>query len=360
MKKIYFHLPYYPNWYDGANKYQIIVYEYFKKNCEDVYVFGRSIDVKRSKFRLVQVLYKLAHIIGIFIGIIHIARIPKRSILILNNASFFHYTIPLALNKLWKNHEYFLIVHDLVQRERPTFLRIKLENFFITRSNYLITVSNTTLRDLQKLNLVSKDVPVVYPGLDVDFASLPEEKVFPVQTRLLFVGSIEKRKGILYLIDAISQLSEYNFEMNLIGSLKFADYVDVLRKRIKELGLHGKVFLRGRISNDELRSYFLNATIFVFPTLYEGYGMAVAEAMAYGLPIIASKISAITEFVEHGKEGFLVEPANSEEIRYALKTILDDNTLLNEFSKNALLKAKTFSSWDETSKNILGLIEKNF
>ncbi|MGH2574685.1 MAG: glycosyltransferase, partial [Ignavibacteria bacterium] len=168
MKRIYFHLPHYPNWFDGANKYQTIVFNYFSKKKEQVYVFGRSVDVKHSKYWSIQMLFKLTHIIRILIGIIHIVRIPKRSILILNNASFFHYIIPLALNKYWKKHTYVLIVHDLVQRDRPAYLRTEFENFFIKNSHKLISVSKTTKDDLSRLKLASNNIPVVYPGLDVD------------------------------------------------------------------------------------------------------------------------------------------------------------------------------------------------
>lgn len=359
MKRIYFHLPHYPNWFDGATKYQTKVFEYFRKKSERVYAFGRSVDVKHSRYWLFQKLYKLVHGIGIVVGIIHIIRIPKNSIIVLINASFLHYSIPLAFNKYWKKQIYFLIVHDLVQRERPTFLRKKIENYFIRNSDKVVTNSKTTRDDLVKLKLAPENTEVVYPGLDADFSLIPKEKLFPEKIRLLFVGSVEKRKGIIYLIEALGKMPTWDFELNLIGSQKFPGYYQLLRERINELGFGSKIFFRGRISSDELLGYYLNSSIFVFPTLYEGYGMAVAEAMAYGLPILTTRIPAIEEFVQDGKEGFLVEPRNPEELSNALTMMLNDVNLLKSFSKNALLKAKSFPTWDETSERIWELVGQN-
>lgn len=360
IRRIYFLLPYYPKWFDGGIKYQTIVCDYFKRKYKNVNVFGRSVDVKKSKYRILNKLFKIIHVLRIAVAFMHIILIPRYSILILNNAFFLDYSLPLALNKFWKKHIYILIIHHLVQKDRPTYLRKKCENYFIKKANLLITVSNTSYADLKKLPLSLEPVPVVMPGLDVDIDKIPREKKFSEKAKLLYVGTVDVRKGLVYLIDALGKLKMKNFELNIVGRNNFDDYFVLLQNKIKDFNLEKNVFFRGRVEREQLINFYSKATIFVFPSLWEGYGMAVAEAMAYGLPIIASKIPALEELVEDGKEGILVEPKNSIQLSKGLERLLSDSRLLKEFSRNSLLKAKTFLSWDETSGKIWQLVNKNY
>ncbi|MEM4260467.1 MAG: glycosyltransferase family 4 protein [Candidatus Woesearchaeota archaeon] len=357
MKKIYFHLPFYPDWFDGLNKYQTKVFEYFKAKGLNVYAFGRTVQVRHSKYPILQKFYKIIHLFGIISGIFHILRIPRKSVIVITNASFFHYIIPLFFNRFYKQHYYFLVIHDLIQKERPTYFRKIFENYFIRNADKLVANSKTTKDDLLRLNLASSDIEVVYPGLDVDFYAIPRQKIFGQKAKLLYVGSIEKRKGIIYLIEALNSLRDSDFELHCIGNIKSPKYYSVLCDTINKYNLNNKIIFHGRIDTSELTNYFITSSIFVFPTLYEGYGMAVAEAMAYGLPVIASKIPAIEEFLENEKEGFLVEPRNSKKLSEALSTLMNNPLLMQLFSEKALEKARTFPSWDNSAEKILKNIE---
>jgi glycosyltransferase involved in cell wall biosynthesis len=359
MRIIYFHLPHYPKWFDGLNKYQTRVYECFKKTGKDVHSFGKPFNIKKGGSKLIQKIYQLLYIFGIFSAIFHIIKIPRYSIIVMTNASFLHYSFPLFINKLWKKHKYLLVVHDLIQKERPTYLRKKLESYFIRNSDKVICNSNTTKNDLIALNLASDDVEIVYPGIEVCSELIPEVKLFPESIKLLYVGSIEKRKGIIYLIEALSKIST-DFSLDIIGIVNFPDYYKILEDRIEELGLEKRISFRGRVSQEELIKYYLNSSIFVFPTLYEGYGMAVAEAMVYGLPIVASKLAPIEEFLENEKEGFLVEPRNPDKFAEALSKLMNDPILMNSFSENSISKSKSFHSWEDQSLKIWHIINKVF
>jgi glycosyltransferase involved in cell wall biosynthesis len=358
--KIYFHLPHYPFWYDGANKYQLNVFEYFNKHDKFVNVFGKTIEIKQSKIWVIRKLYQLVHILDIILGFLDILRIPKNSLIIITNIPFLHYFFPFILNKFWKKHKYFLIVHDLIQIERPTYFRKRLERYFIRNADTVVTISNTTKKDLIKLGLSPDRIHIVYPGLDIDRTKLPIEKIFPKTTRMLFVGSIEKRKGIFYLIEALSRLNNIEFELNLIGSHNYPEYFDSLIENIHKFNLEKKINFLGRVSDEDLADYYLNSSIFIFPTLYEGYGNAVAEAMTYGLPVIASKISPIEEFLENGKEGILVEPGNVDRLLWAIEYLINkpDKQLL--FSQNSLIKAKSFLTWNETSAKIWNIANEKY
>jgi glycosyltransferase involved in cell wall biosynthesis len=357
MNKIYFLLPDYPLWFDGANKYQTKIFEYFKSKSKFVYTFGQTLHVKQSGNWLIGKLYKLFHLVGIVCGIFYIIRIPKYSIIIINSSHFFHYFIPLALNKYWKKHIYFLIVHDLVQKERPTFFRKKLENYFILHADRVVTNSKMTKDDLISLGLVSEDTSIIHPGLDVDFSNAFLKRRFSPDFKLLFVGSIEKRKGIVYLLEALARLNNYEFELNLVGLIKEPKYYGLIEKIITEFSLQRKIHFQGRVSDEKLVDYYLNSSLFVFPTLYEGYGMAVAEAMAYGLTIVSTKIPAIEEFVNDRIEGFLVNPGNVDELTESLKKLFENSSLLSVFSDNAVSKARTFLTWDEVSEKYWRIVQ---
>ncbi len=352
MKRIYFLLPDYPLWFDGANKYHTKIFEYFKSKSKFVYAFGRTVHVKQSKYWVVGKFYKLLHLAGVAAGIIYIIRIPKNSVIVINSSHFFHYFIPLVLNKYWKKHIYFLIVHDLVQKERPTFFRKKLENYFIFHADRVVANSKMTKDDLISLGLVSEDTCIIHPGLDVDFSSAFLKKSFSPEFKLLYVGSIEKRKGIVYLLEALARLYGYEFELNLVGLIKEPKYYRLIEKLITEYSLEGKIHFQGRVSDEKLVDYYLNSSLFVFPTLYEGYGMAVAEAMAYGLPIVSTRIPAIEEFVKDRIEGYLVNPGNVDELMESLKKLFENSSMLSVFSDNAVSKARTFLNWDETSEKL--------
>jgi glycosyltransferase involved in cell wall biosynthesis len=359
-REIYFLLPYYPEWFDGGIKYQTIVCNYFKRKYENVFTFGRSIEVIKSKYKFLNVLFKVMHIFRIITAIFHIWCIPRNSILILNNAFFLDYSIPAALNKYWKKHIYVILVHHLVQKDRPTYLRKKCETCFIKKADMLITVSNTSKRDLINLNLNINEIPIIYPGLDVNINEIPEIKYFPENPELLFVGSVDVRKGLVYLIEAMGALEMKNIKLNVIGKYKHDDYFVLLQNKINELGLKNNIIFHGKVTNEQLIKLFLESTIFVFPTLWEGYGMALAEAMAYGLPVVASRIPALEELVEDGKEGFLVEPMNSVQLYEALEKLLKNKNLLMEFSRNSILKSKSFPAWEESSEIIWNFVSKNY
>jgi glycosyltransferase involved in cell wall biosynthesis len=175
----------------------------------------------------------------------------------------------------------------------------------------------------------------------------------------LYVGSIEKRKGIIYLINALSNIS-YDFSLDIIGVVKSPNYFQMIKEKIAELGLEKNITFRGRVSAEDLVKFYINSSIFVFPTLYEGYGMAVAEAMAYGLPVISTRIPAIEEYLEDGKQGYLVAPCNAEQFAEKLDDLMNNSDLFELFSQNAIFKAKSFPSWEASSEKIWHIIRRDF
>ena len=178
--------------------------------------------------------------------------------------------------------------------------------------------------------------------------------------KLLYVGTIEKRKGIHLLLEALKEVRE-EYELNLIGGYKpDNDYYLSLLGLLKDNNLKGKVFFRGRVSNEELRNYYMQSSVFVFPSLHEGYGMVIIEAMSYGLPVIAFNNSAIPYLVKDNYNGLLAENQNFSEMQVLLNKILKDTQLLNNLKENALRTFNEVKSSEDLVKDIKIFYEKIF
>lgn len=231
-RKVFFFLITYPTWDVGSLKYQTLVYEYLHKKYNNVYVYG---------FSKIQQKYKYNKFFKLFYGIYLVLRIPRRSVLVMNNAFYQDYLIPLIFNKLWKKHVYFLIIHDLSQKTYPKYLKTVLENYFI-RNTHGVTVSNAMKNELVSLDLKSDNIQIIPPGLDLECTT--SEKIFPKKPKLLYVGSIEQRKGIIYLIEALKFVSDKDFVLNIVGIIHEKFYYNKIVKLIKELNLQDKIFFR--------------------------------------------------------------------------------------------------------------------
>lgn len=351
MNKIYFFIQHYPNWKTGGHKYHSILYQFSKPKGYNVCVFGNSrIEDKYFKNKIIRIYY----------GLLNTFRIPSGSLILMTNAPFLDYILPILINKILQRHKYFFIIHHLVQIERPRNKLIKfLESVFIKLSDAQAAVSLTTRKQLLDFGLINIDIPVFPPGLDLKVKDLQLKKLFPDKHKLLYVGTIEKRKGLLDLIEALKMVRDNNYELNVIGAIKDRSYYDKIMNKVAEYGLENKVNFVGRVEQKILESYYLNSSIFVFPSYWEGYGMVVAEAMSYGLPVLISRIPVFEEIVEHKKEGYLFETGNSKQLSEYLQTLLNDKDKLLEMSGNALKRAKGFNSWEETCSNIMEYV-KNF
>jgi glycosyltransferase involved in cell wall biosynthesis len=169
--------------------------------------------------------------------------------------------------------------------------------------------------------------------------------------QMLFVGTIEHRKGLHLLIEALRLLKSKsnNFYVNILGAVLEEEYYQNLLQKIKKYSLEDHVKFRGRVSDEEKEFYMKTSDFFVFPSLLEGYGMVIIEAMAFGLPVIAFNNSAIPYKVKDGYNGLLVADKDFREMNQKLSMILNDVNLRNTLSIGAL---ETFSKSRKSSQII--------
>ena len=164
--------------------------------------------------------------------------------------------------------------------------------------------------------------------------------------RFLTVATVTPRKGHQVLIEALARLREKAWRLQCIGSMtRDPAHVAALRRAITAQGLDTRVSLLEEMPQEELCAAYDAADIFVLPSFHEGYGMAFAEALAHGLPIIATRAGAIPETVPESA-GILVAPGDAAALASALAQILDDRALRARLTQGAVAAGATLPSWD--------------
>lgn len=174
---------------------------------------------------------------------------------------------------------------------------------------------------------------------------------------IFYAGQFLDRKGISYLLDAFDGLSS-----------KFDDYSLVLKGRGKD---KKKLIKRASISikkerikffpwttKEKLTNDYAHCTVFVYPSIYENFGIAIIEAMASGKPVIASNVMGPRDIITHKKDGFLFEMGNTNELKKYLELILSDDKLRNKIGKNARKTVENNYSFQEVSKQLIKILEQ--
>ena len=155
--------------------------------------------------------------------------------------------------------------------------------------------------------------------------------------RLLFVGSVEPRKGVEYLVDMVDYLvaNGFYFHLTIVGGISSQSYYQFLISKLNKKRLNEYVTFTGRISESHLEELFVESDIFTFPSLHEGYGMVLIEAMSYGLPVVAFSNSAMPYTVKNMKNGLLAENMNLADFSSKVLLLLKDQKLLKYLSQGA-------------------------
>ena len=142
---------------------------------------------------------------------------------------------------------------------------------------------------------------------------------------IVYAGALIPRKGVHHLLNAFAALDHPQARLRLVGGAENAAYADSLRRQAAELGIAGRVHFVGAVSQRELAARFASARVMVLPSLSEGLGRVVVEAMLLGMPVIGSRVGGIPDMIADGENGYLVEPGNEAELRAALRRIYDED-----------------------------------
>jgi glycosyltransferase involved in cell wall biosynthesis len=259
-------------------------------------------------------------------------------------------------------------VHDLAFIRFPqtfrAYNRIYLDlatRLSVRRAARVLVVSEHTRREVIGLLGVAPERVVVTPNAvrehfcppdPATLAAFRARKGLP-ERFVLYVGTLEPRKNLTTLLEAYAEVARRQTIPLLVGGGKGWLY-DAVFQRLEALGLREQVRFVGYLDEEELPLWYAAATVFVFPSIYEGFGMPPLEAMACGTPVVASNTSSLPEVV--GDAGVTVSPYDPAALAAAISRVLDDADLRQELRERGLRQARAFS-WRVTAERTLAAYE---
>ena len=257
----------------------------------------------------------------------------------------FHHTY-YADYKKKNNCKDIITVHDFTHEKFPENFTsldktIEKKKIAILNADGVICVSNTTKKDLLSLYNISEDkIAVIYHGNSLKY-EVTEEPIFE-KPYLLYVGDRRAYKnfGCVLEIFRISDFMKNNFSLLCFGGGGFRENEKAL---ISKYGLEGKVF-QTEGSDKELANSYKYASAFIYPSLYEGFGIPLLEAMHYGCPIVASNSSCFPEIAGDAAEYF--EPKSSEELAMKIEKVISNTDRRNVLIRNGYEREKMFG-WNK-------------
>ncbi|MEX1198923.1 MAG: glycosyltransferase family 4 protein [Pseudohongiellaceae bacterium] len=195
-------------------------------------------------------------------------------------------------------------------------------------------------------------IAVACPGTDrTPFSPCDGDPV-----RLLTVASLTQRKGHDLLIDALAPLTALPWQARFVGGMDFNPaWAEELRQRVNRLHLQSRIHLVGAV--DDLQAEYRTADVFVLPSRFEGYGMVFAEALAAGLPVIATRAGAVPDVVPD-TAGLLVAPEDTQALSEALRSLLTRPDLRRQLQAGARGAAASLPTWSDSARRIARLIEE--
>ena len=276
---------------------------------------------------------------------------------------FFNFTIPKNIKG-----KVIITIYDTVFFSAPETMgdmkAISEYKYAAERSDLIITISESAKSDIIKhFNVDEKKIQIVTPGIDLqkysyNYTDIELENVrkkydLP-QNYILYLGTIEPRKNIERIVKAFKKYKKEvkdDLKLVIVGN-KGWKYENIM-KLIESMGTD--IIITGYIDEEDKIPIYKLAQFFAFPSLYEGFGMPVLEAMAAGVPVVTSNVSSLPEVA--GDAAILVDPLSEDEIFEAYKKILSDKQLQREMIEKGLEQAKKFQ-WKKSVEVLEKVYEK--
>jgi len=263
-------------------------------------------------------------------------------------------------------------VHDLSFLRYPEGAEPKLRRYLsnavpraASRADLVLADSENTRNDIIELLGTSPDkVEVLYPGVDGSFRPVQDDGLlararavygldFPF---ILTVGTLEPRKNHVLLLDAYAALREVpDVPHKLVIAGRKGWLCEGVFRRVEELSLEEDIIFLGFVSDEDLPALYRLADVFVFPSLYEGFGLPPLEAMACATPVIASDTSSLPEVVDDA--GLLVRPDDPAVLADTIRRVLNDRGLREDLVRRGVSQARKFT-WQRTGDRLLRLYRR--
>ncbi len=262
-----------------------------------------------------------------------------------------------------------LTVHDLSFVQEPDSVMPGMTRHLnrwvpwsVARADHVIAVSKATRQDLNELyGTPPEKISVLYHGVTADFKPIEDRNMLTAVRQkyglddrpyILSLGTVQPRKNYQRLVQAFAQLDP-SYALVIAGSKGWGG--EGILAEVEKLGLAERIHFPDFVADVDLPALYSAASLFAYPSLYEGFGLPVLEAMACGTPVVASKRSSLPEVV--GEAGLLVDPLDVTAIAAAMAQVLADAYLHQRFSQVGRLQAAKFN-WGKTAAKLVELYQK--
>ena len=252
----------------------------------------------------------------------------------------------------WMARPSVMTVHDLIFERYPqhhtranrAFLRVAMP-LFVRRADAIIAVSQHTRRDLLEVYATPpQKVYVVEEGIDERFRPAGEADIRRVKERysirrpyLLMVGTLEPRKNHALAFRALAQLKAEGRPHCLVAVGGGGWLFDAVQRQVESLQLSDDVIFAGHVADADLPALYSGADCFLMPSLYEGFGIPVLEAMACGAPVVCSKVSSLPEVA--GEAARFIEPLTAEGLADAVRQVLSHPKMADKMLSDGMRQA---------------------
>jgi glycosyltransferase involved in cell wall biosynthesis len=276
-----------------------------------------------------------------------------------------HYVLPAAISS-----RVVVTIHDIIHLLYPEFLPNRLAFLYarrmihrsLTRADRIVSVSQNTRADLMEhFSVDGAKIEVIYNGVEDLFRRrLPEEEIERwhrqlgiTRPYLLFVGNPKPHKNLDTVVQAYAKArAQGGFDAPLlcVGNRSGSEFK--IRQRAEQLGLGDQVRLLGHVAQEALPAIYQGATLFLYPTLYEGFGLPVVEAMASGVAVITSNTSALKEIAQ--SYAYLVDPLDIPAMAKAIAQCMTDPEHRAALARLGQRRAEDFR-WERTARQTLAV-----
>ena len=245
-------------------------------------------------------------------------------------------------------------LYSLATKFQAKYISYPIEKKLFENSDAITAVSNRVANELEEYGLNSEDIEVVYNGVDESVFTPLDEKC--EDKYILYTGRISYGKGLVELIECANVVCNHRDDIRFIlagdGPL-----LPELTKKVRDLNLENRIEFLGRVDRNRIIKLYQNATIFAFPSYYEGLPGSLLEAMSCKLPIVATEVSGNVELIEHNVNGILVQPKNATALSESILALIDDSVTKERLGNNARKTIVNGFTWDAISDKILRCFE---
>ena len=277
-----------------------------------------------------------------------------------------HYNIPLlpirAKKRIVTVHDVFhLAFYDSLNFKQKLYAKL-LINQAVFRSDRVLTVSKFSVDEIRKYTHTTKEINIVYNAIDFDkFKIIDDKKSIELvldkyslpEKFLLFVGNVKPHKNLKNLLLAIKDM-----DINLVIVGKKDGFItgdNEITNIIEKNNLKNKIYFTGYVDDDDIPAIYNLAKLFVFPSLYEGFGIPPLEAQACGCPVVCSNVASLPEV--GGKDSVVYcNPYDIEDIKEKIELVLGNDRLQEELVEKGFENIKRFS-WEKSAQEIIKIIE---